>query len=125
MIGENAYLGENARFAKVGSEAWGTVTEESGTVLFDGVVTLRNTGLLFTTEELDAPAPVVGKTYTLHINGISLTGVAADYEGGPGVNIMDGDTPKAIYGEDGVVYFGCSSAVGHEGENTLKIVQND
>lgn len=40
MIGENAYLGENARFAKVGSEAWGTVTEESGTVLFDGVVTL-------------------------------------------------------------------------------------
>ena len=36
-IGSEAPIGSNA---KMGAKAWGTVTEESGTVLFDGVVTL-------------------------------------------------------------------------------------
>ena len=70
MIGENAYLGENARFAKVGSEAWGTVTEESGTVLFDGVVTLEDDGEGYVKATLlGASAPTSGHYYKITVNG--------------------------------------------------------
>lgn len=40
-IGSEAPIGSNA---KMGAKAWGTVTEESGTVLFDGVITLSSGG---------------------------------------------------------------------------------
>lgn len=128
MIGENAYLGENARFAKVGSEAWGTVTEESGTVLFDGTVTLaENEGGLSGTVSIDA-AMEVGYFYSITLNGHSLRGLAG-YNNGVEVSISNEDTMSGLMllynTESGTANVMCTADIGTVGENTLVIEKVD
>lgn len=132
MIGENAYLGENARFAKVGSEAWGTVTEESGTVLFDGVVTLSSGGdaPLAGTVTL-ADAFEAGYYYTIELNGNTISQYASYDSDQNCVQIyaLDGDEETMsgviISDMDGGAQVMCTTDVGTEGENTLTITKAD
>lgn len=125
MIGENAYLGESARFAKVGSEAWGTVTEESGTVLFDGVVNLTeipDEGVFVGNPE-GGLVPTVGMTYTVTINSTRISSDAIEMEGASVIFIMPEQGNQISYGgsSDEPVTFVCTSQYGHTGENTLRV----
>lgn len=122
MIGENAYLGESARFAKVGSEAWGTVTEESGTVLFDGVVELEEAGegMLAGFPE-GALIPTAGDEYDVTINGTKVSSTAQASENGGVIEYIDGDNEIRYGYRRGEVTFMCSSNYGTVGSNTLRI----
>lgn len=126
MIGENAYLGENARFAKVGSEAWGEATEESGTVLFDGVLNFEagEDGYMVRTSEVEIPwEETISLSVT--INGTELTSTI-EAEAYSGKLYDDGKIVGMISNQtDSSTRIIVAEGYAHEGENTVKIVQTD
>lgn len=107
-------------------DLWGRETE-SGTVLFDGVVTLEEHpgGSGFGGEVELTAMPVLGNAYTITINGRSFSGVAEDDDGGIIIYAADGESGASLDVYEGAATLGCSSDVGQAGENTLKIVQTD
>ena len=119
-IGSEAPIGSNA---KMGAKAWGTVTEESGTVLFDGVVTLSEIpgGAGFGGQIELTAMPVLGNAYTITINGHSFTGIAEDDDGDIAILAQDGESGAALAVYEGGASFNCSADVGQAGENTLFI----
>lgn len=129
MIGENAYLGESARFAKVGSEAWGEVTEESGTVLFDGVIELEDSeGAVSLSGSME-----VGKTLTITFGDKTSTATTADYEGAVvamfkvmrGGSECDASIAQPPNETTAYIEIGTGSDDPMAGEFALKIVQTD
>lgn len=118
-IGSEAPIGSNA---KMGAKAWGTVTEESGTVLFDGVVELEEAGegMLAGFPE-GALIPTAGDEYDVTINGTIVSSTAQASDDGGIIEYIDGDTVIQYGYRRGEVTFMCSSNYGAVGENTLRV----
>lgn len=102
--------------------------EESGTVLFDGVVNLtEGEEALAGTVSTDS-AMEVGYFYSIDLNGHSLRGLAS-YNNGVEVSIFNEDTGTGLMllynTESGTVTVKCTADIGTVGENTLVIEKVD
>lgn len=102
--------------------------EESGTVLFDGTVTLaEDEGGLSGTVSIDT-AMEVGYFYSITLNGHSLRGLAG-YNNGVEVSISNEDTMSGLMllynTESGTANVMCTADIGTVGENTLVIEKVD
>ena len=121
QMGIDAPLGSAA---KMGATAWGEVEESSGTVLYDGAVTLEDNEGEGVFGQVVEGTLEIGKTINMTLNGSEYSGTVVEIRGMNGVNFLD-DAELGLMEQGGAIYLISDYGYASVGENTIKIVQID
>lgn len=133
-VGDVCFVADTSKFYIAGMTGWFGYgfedyiefpTEEGGTVIFDGAVTLtEGEEGLSGTVSIDT-AMEVGYYYSIILNGQSISGLATYDDDGVEVSIFNEDTHSGLTllynAESGTATVMCSADIGTVGENTLVI----